>query len=176
MSMITARNYMKCKFFVDLLNSHKQCSIHILMFFFLLIFISLRWFEYRQQAEEYYSIPVVAKACKKGGFENYALMDLAHAKLPELSGLVPDDSPDVLKPPVPESRYTSEDYDNYVGGKFAGSLVAYIFNFYIINIIYFIFSPRLYHSSYFIYNNYNYFYFFYNYYYYYYFYIYLMLF
>lgn len=57
-----------------------------------------RWFEMRKETESFYSIPVIDKACPKGGHKQYKYMHLENAKLPIISNFIYDDSPDVLFP------------------------------------------------------------------------------
>jgi hypothetical protein len=57
-----------------------------------------RWFAMRKETEAYYGIPVIDKACAKGGHKQYKYMQLDDAKLPVVSNFIHDDSPDVLYP------------------------------------------------------------------------------
>ncbi len=92
-----------------------------------------QWFVLRKEAEEFYGIPVVDDACNGNGNgrgNKYIPMALDNAKLPEKDGSgghsfgkfrimpIADDSPEIIKPPKPESGYRddTEEWDNFVGG------------------------------------------------------------
>ena len=80
------------------------------------------WFRLRKEAEEFYGMPVIDDACAGPRGHPYIVMNMENAHLGAGGNLstapVPDDSPDLLKPPKPESGYRedTEDWDNFVGG------------------------------------------------------------
>jgi hypothetical protein len=92
-------------------------------------FLHHKWFETRQLAEAYFGIPVIPNACdfsyrtmKKSGDGKYNSMLLDRVNLSPnrvQQHPIPDQSPNILVPPVPESRYTTSHYDNFVGGHVA---------------------------------------------------------
>jgi hypothetical protein len=78
-----------------------------------------KWFALREEAEAFYGIPAEEKPCggPRGG--RYRKMRLDGAAMPDDSAMflpVPDESPSLLEPPFPESRYVGHIYDNFVGG------------------------------------------------------------
>ena len=83
------------------------------------------WFRLRHEAEKFYGIPIIKEACGPSG---YVPMDLRKAKMrkdgrtPFAIMPIPDTSPDLIKPPKPESRYRedTEEWDNFVGGHVPG--------------------------------------------------------
>lgn len=88
------------------------------------------WFRLRRLAEAFYNIPVEDTPCsghpqrgqgnKVPGNGKYIAMKMENAHMPAqhptIKLPVPDDSPDILTPPKPESRYIGEQWDNFVGG------------------------------------------------------------
>eukprot|EP01035_Chromulina_nebulosa_P017250 gene17250-22779_t len=80
-----------------------------------------KWFELRLEAEKFYGIPLINNPCVHSGESGYVSMALANASFPslsdELSGFRRDNSPQLLVP-TSESRYTSNRYDNILGGHY----------------------------------------------------------
>ena len=79
------------------------------------------WFRLRHETELFYGVQVVNDPCS--GSHGYIPMDLNAANIKKSKNIfsvmpIPDTSPDLIKPPKPESRYRidSEDWDNFVGG------------------------------------------------------------
>lgn len=72
------------------------------------------WFRLRYEAEKFYSLPPVEKACPKGGPKFYIPMDLSNAVVPTQNDIegafVPDVSPDLLLP-AGNSGFIHNDYE-----------------------------------------------------------------
>ena len=80
------------------------------MTFYLYLLPFYRWFEYREKAELFYSLPVKKEVCSDR--EKYSPMDLTRAVIPpqfNMHPVYPDDSPDELLP-IGYNGYTGTEY------------------------------------------------------------------